>query len=69
MRDRPRSRGEADSGDERARSASVRVAPADTDGVASTEAYDVDDGTVFFDVQNPLAWVETDDAVALERMV
>jgi len=49
-------------------SADVRVAPADTDGVAATDAYEVEGGVVLFDVENPLAWVEADDAVALGQI-
>ena len=49
-------------------SADVRVAPVDTDGVASTDAYEVEDGVVLFDIENPLAWVEAGDALALEQM-
>ena len=49
-------------------SADVRVAPVDTDGVASTDAYEVEDGVVLFDVENPLAWVEAGDALALGQM-
>lgn len=46
----------------------VRAAPADTEGVAATDAYEHEDGVVLFDVDNPLAWVEADDAVALGQM-
>ena len=48
--------------------ASLRAAPADTEGVATTDAYEVEDGVVLFDIENPLAWVEADDAVPLGRM-
>ncbi|WP_123537415.1 DUF7331 family protein [Halosimplex salinum] len=48
--------------------ADVRTVPADTEGVASTDAYEVEDGVVLFDVENPLAWVEADDAIALGQM-
>ncbi|QLH80101.1 DUF7331 family protein [Halosimplex pelagicum] len=59
--------GEADSVESQP-SADVRVAPADTEGVAATDAYEVDGGVVLFDTENPLAWVEADDALALGRM-
>jgi hypothetical protein len=32
-------------------------------GVATVESYEVDDGVVLFDAENPLAWVETTDAI------
>jgi len=59
--------GEADSAESQP-SADVRVAPADPEGVAATDAYEVDGGVVLFDTENPLAWVESDDALALGRM-
>jgi len=49
-------------------SADVRVAPADTEGVAATDAYEVEGGVVLFHVENPLAWVEADDTVALGQI-
>jgi hypothetical protein len=33
-----------------------------------TGAYEVDDGIVVYDIENPLAWVEADAAVDVERM-
>lgn len=47
----------------------VRSEPAVSEGIASTDAYEVDDGTVLFDVENPLAWVEADRTVPVARMV
>ena len=32
-------------------------------GVATGESYEVDDGVVLFDAENPLAWVETTEAI------
>ena len=32
-------------------------------GVATVESYEVDDGVVLFDAENPLAWVETTKAI------
>lgn len=49
-------------------SADLRATPADTQGVAATDAYVVEEGVVLFDIDNPLAWVEADDAVPLSRM-
>ena len=34
-------------------------------GVATVESYEVDGGVVFYDAENPLAWVETSQAVTL----
>ena len=68
MTDHSRRRTEADSGDESRGVGAVRAAPADSDGVAATDAYEVDDGVVLFDIDNPLAWVEADDAIQLSRM-
>jgi hypothetical protein len=38
---------------------------ADHDPAVDVEAYEVDDGVVLFDAQNPLAWVEASVAVRL----
>lgn len=35
-------------------------------GVATIESYETEDGVVFYDAQNPLAWVETDRTLSLE---
>jgi hypothetical protein len=35
------------------------------EAIQSTETYQTDDGTVFYDAQNPLAWLQTDSAVRL----
>jgi len=32
-------------------------------GVATVESYEVDNGVVLFDAENPLAWVETTKAI------
>lgn len=34
-------------------------------GLAAVESYEVDDGIVFYDPENPLAWVETSRTVSL----
>ncbi|WP_415382515.1 hypothetical protein [Halosimplex sp. TS25] len=67
MTDHTTQRDVLDSGDSES-TAGVRAAPADTVGVAATDAYEVDDRVVLFDVENPLAWVESDDALALGQM-
>ena len=33
--------------------------PVVADAVATTESYDTDDGVVFYDAENPLAWIQT----------
>jgi hypothetical protein len=39
------------------------------DGVSTVEAYEIDGGVVFYDAENPLAWVETNTAVRLSERV
>jgi len=46
------------------------AAPARLDeahGLDDVESYDVDGGVVFYDPQNPLAWVEATGAVRLDE--
>lgn len=38
---------------------------AELDGNATVESYEVDGGVVFYDAENPLAWVETTAPVTL----
>lgn len=35
----------------------------------SVEVYEAEDGTVFYDAQNPLAWLQSTRAVALPEQV
>lgn len=44
-----------------------RPAPDVPDAVETTETYRTDDGTVFYDADNPLAWIQTADTVTLEE--
>jgi len=37
-------------------------------GADATDAYEVEDGVVLYDVNNPLAWVESDTTMAVEGM-
>jgi len=67
MTDHPSGRREA-KGRESRDAVAVRTAPDDTEGVAATDAYEVDGGVVLFDIDNPLAWVEAEDVVSLKRM-
>jgi len=39
------------------------------DGVETVESYEVDGGVVLFDAENPLAWVETTEAVSVQEAV
>jgi hypothetical protein len=40
-----------------------------SDGIDTVEAYEVDDGTVLYDAENPLAWVESSAAVPIRELV
>ena len=48
------------------RSEEIRSEPALPDAVQTTETYETDEGTVFYDAQNPLAWLQTDTAMSLK---
>lgn len=39
-----------------------------SDGTDTVEAYEVEDGTVFYDAENPLAWVEASNTVRLDEL-
>lgn len=39
------------------------------EGTATIEAYEIEDGVVFYDAENPLAWVETSKTLTLEEFV
>ncbi|WP_299237391.1 DUF7331 family protein [Natronomonas sp.] len=41
--------------------------PTVAEAVRSTESYETSGGTVFYDAENPLAWVQSDDVVDLEE--
>jgi len=47
---------------------SGRPDAAEPAGVATVESYEVDGGVVFYDAENPLAWVETTQAVPLSEL-
>jgi hypothetical protein len=42
--------------------------PPEATAVEATGVYEVDDGVVFYDVDNPLAWVQTRETVTLAEM-
>lgn len=45
-----------------------RPEPAVADGVATTEAYETEEGMVFYDAQNPLSWIQAEETVDVEEM-
>jgi hypothetical protein len=45
-----------------------RADASELDGIATVESYEVDGGVVFYDAENPLAWVETTQAVTLSDL-
>jgi hypothetical protein len=47
----------------------VSMQPVEPEAVAAVGAYEEDEDTVFYDTENPLAWVQTDRTVQLEEMV
>ncbi|WP_340101395.1 DUF7331 family protein [Salinibaculum salinum] len=59
--DRETARGSENEGNAQA----VELEP---DAVAAVGAYEEGDDTVFYDTENPLAWVQTDQPVNLEEM-
>ncbi|WP_408958959.1 hypothetical protein [Natrinema sp. 74] len=38
------------------------------EGTATIESYETDDGVVFYDAENPLAWVETSRTLTLAEL-
>ena len=46
----------------------LRSDPALPDAVQTTETYETEEGTVFYDAENPLAWVQTDVTVSLDEL-
>lgn len=55
------------SADERDSTEELRSEPGLPAAVARTETYETEEGTVFYDAENPLAWVQTDSAVVLSE--
>ena len=37
------------------------------DGIDSVEAYETEEGVVFYDAENPLAWLETSQTLSLRE--
>lgn len=40
--------------------------PSLPDSVKATETYRTDEGTVFYDADNPIAWIQADEPVQLD---
>ncbi|QGA83280.1 hypothetical protein [Halomicrobium sp. LC1Hm] len=55
--------------DERDSTEERRSEPGLPSAVETTETYETDEGTVFYDAENPLAWLQTDSAVTLTERV
>jgi hypothetical protein len=45
-----------------------RAEDPERDGVATVESYEVDEGVVFYDAENPLAWLEARSTVTLREV-
>ncbi|WP_227354671.1 DUF7331 family protein [Haladaptatus salinisoli] len=43
--------------------------PAPDEPTGSIEAYETDDGVVFYDAENPLGWLKASSTVTLEKHV
>ncbi|MEF8778293.1 MAG: hypothetical protein V5A36_05215 [Natronomonas sp.] len=41
--------------------------PAIVEAIRSTESYEVSEGVVFYNAENPLAWMQADHVVDLEE--
>lgn len=54
-------------GARRAASSDERTEPTAETGFETVESYDVDDGIVLYDAENPLAWVRTDAPLRLDH--
>ncbi|RDI71123.1 DUF7331 family protein [Halopelagius longus] len=48
------------------RSQAAAARSGETNGLGGVESYEVDGGVVFYDPQNPLAWVETSETYELK---
>ena len=44
-----------------------REVASDLDGITTIEAYETEEGVVFYDAENPLAWVEATRTLSLEE--
>ena len=48
-------------------SAGERPEPGVADAVESTESYQTEEGVVFYDAENPLAWMQAGEVVDLDE--
>ncbi|MDS0298168.1 hypothetical protein NDI76_05390 [Halogeometricum sp. S1BR25-6] len=51
------------------RSPAAQSTAGEANGLDDVESYDIEGGVVFYDPQNPLAWVETTRTVTLKEFV
>lgn len=56
----PDTKAEQDSADE-------RPEPVVADAVETTESYETEEGVVFYDAENPLAWLQAETVVDLDE--
>lgn len=56
-------------GARRAASSDERMEPTAEAGFETVESYDVEDGVVLYDAENPLAWVRTDAPIRLDHQL
>jgi ribosomal protein S16 len=47
----------------------ICTAPADSSAIEAVGTYESGESTVFYDTENPLAWVQSGETVTLEEMV
>jgi hypothetical protein len=57
----------ASADDQSDRANEIRSDPALPEAVQTTETYETEEGTVFYDAQHPLAWMQTDTTVPLKE--
>lgn len=39
-----------------------------SEAIAATETYETDEGVVFYDAENPLAWLQSRETITLDEM-
>lgn len=48
--------------------ADERPEPVVADAVETTESYETEEGVVFYDAENPLAWMQAETVIELEEV-
>ncbi|MUV88296.1 hypothetical protein GJ631_17480 [Natronomonas sp. CBA1123] len=48
--------------------ASERPEPVVADAVETTESYETEEGVVFYDAENPLAWIQAEHVLDLDEV-